>query len=140
MQRLRLLIIRLMAAVYDALILVAIWIMATLALMPFTGGAIDPPLPWNIPFDLYIFGVSFLYLGGLWRKTGQTLGARAWRLKVVAADGGRVSWREALLRAVTGTFAIALAGIAWLWMLFDRDGLALHDRLSGTRMVRVPKE
>ncbi|HLU61188.1 MAG TPA: RDD family protein [Gammaproteobacteria bacterium] len=140
MQRLRLLIIRLMAAVYDALILVAIWIMATLALMPFTGGAIDPPLPWNIPFDLYIFGVSFLYLGGLWRKTGQTLGARAWRLKVVAADGGQVSWREALLRAVTGTFAIALAGIAWLWMLFDRDGLALHDRLSGTRMVRVPKE
>ncbi len=140
MQRLRLLIIRLMAAVYDALILVAIWIMATLALMPFTGGAIDPPLPWNIPFDLYIFGVSFLYLGGLWRKTGQTLGALAWRLKVVAADGGQVSWREALLRAVTGTFAIALAGIAWLWMLFDRDGLALHDRLSGTRMVRVPKE
>src|SRR5690606_35657654 len=102
MQRLRLLIIRLMAVVYDSLILVALWILATLALMPFTGGAIDPPLPWNIPFDLYIFGVSLLYLGGLWRKTGQTLGARAWRLKVVSMNGGPLSWKQAFLRTLAG--------------------------------------
>lgn len=140
MQRLRTLFMRVASAVYDGMILVALWIFATLLLMPFTHGAIDPPLPWNLPFDLYILAVSFLYLGGLWRRTGQTLGMRAWRWKVVAADGGRISWTQALTRMFAGLLSWALLGAGWLWILFDRDGLALHDRVSGTKTVRLPKE
>lgn len=131
---------RLTSVVYDSMILVALWIFATMLLMPFTGGAIDPPLPWNLPFDLYILAVSFLYLGGLWHRTGQTLGMRAWRWKVVARDGGAISWLQALKRMLAGMLSWALLGAGWLWILVDRDGLALHDRLSGTKLVRLPKE
>jgi len=137
MQQLRILLVRLTAALYDALILVALWIVATLLLMPFTGGAIDPPLPWNIPFDLYILAITFLYLGGLWHKTGQTLGMRPWRLKVVAAGNGNISWRQALVRMFAAMLSWLLLGAGWLWILFDREQLALHDRLSGTRMIRI---
>lgn len=140
MQRFRTLCIRLAGAVYDALILVALWIVATALLMPFTDGAIDPPLPWNLPFDLYIFFVTFLYLGGLWRRTGQTLGMRAWRLKVVAHDGSRITWMQALKRVLAAMLSWLLFGAGWLWILFDREALALHDRLSGTRMVRISAE
>jgi uncharacterized RDD family membrane protein YckC len=31
-------------------------------------------------------------------------------------------------------------GLGFLWVLYDRDKLAWHDRLSGTRLVRLPKE
>ena len=140
MQRLKTLFIRLASAVYDFMILVALWIFATMILMPFTDGAIDPPLPWNLPFDLYILAVSFLYLGGLWRRTGQTLGMRAWRLKVVARDGSRIRWGQALARMFAAMLSWLLLGAGWLWMLFDRDGLTLHDRLSRTRLVRLPKD
>jgi len=30
------------------------------------------------------------------------------------------------------------AGLGWWWMLVDRERLAWHDRLSGTRIVLVP--
>ncbi len=140
MQRLKTLFTRVASAVYDGMILVALWIFATMLLMPFTHGAIDPPLPWNLPFDLYILAVSFLYLGGLWHRTGQTLGMRAWRLKVVARNGGAITWTQALLRMLAGLFSWLLLGAGWLWILFDRDALALHDRLSGTTTVRLPKE
>lgn len=140
MQRLRILFTRLASAVYDGMILIALWIAATMLLMPFTQGAIDPPLPWNIPFDLYILGVSFLYLGGLWHKTGQTLGMRAWRWKVVTAEGGSIGWLQGLKRMFAGLLSWLLLGAGWLWILVDRDALALHDRLSGTRLVRVASE
>ena len=140
MPQLKILFTRLASAVYDGMILVALWILATMALMPFTGGAIDPPLPWNLPFDLYIFAVSYLYLAGLWRRTGQTLGMRAWRWKVTTADGDSISWLQALARMCAAMLSWALLGAGWLWIVFDRDGLALHDRLSGTRTVRVPVE
>lgn len=139
MQRLQILLVRLTAAVYDALILVALWIMATLLLMPLTGGAIEPPLPWNIPFDLYILAVSYLYFGGLWHRTGQTLGMRAWRLKTVNRHGERLTWTQALVRMLAAMLSWLLLGLGWLWIVFDRDQLALHDRLSQTRIVRVPK-
>lgn len=139
MQRLQILLVRLTAAVYDALILVALWIMATLLLMPLTGGAIEPPLPWNIPFDLYILAVSYLYFGGLWRRTGQTLGMRAWRLKTVNRHGEQLTWTQALVRMLAAMLSWLLLGLGWLWILFDRDQLALHDRLSRTRIVRMPK-
>ncbi|HEX7047101.1 MAG TPA: RDD family protein [Gammaproteobacteria bacterium] len=139
MQRIKTLFTRLAAAVYDGMILVALWIFATLLLMPFTHGAINPPLPWNLPFDLYILFVSFLYLGGLWHKTGQTLGMRAWRWKVVNENGGRINLGQAAVRMFAGVLSWLLLGAGWLWMLFDRDELTLHDRLSKTRMVRLPK-
>ncbi|HEX7030706.1 MAG TPA: RDD family protein [Gammaproteobacteria bacterium] len=140
MQRAKILFTRLASAVYDGLILVALWIFATMLLMPFTHGAIQPPLPWNLPLDLYILFVSFLYLGGLWHKTGQTLGMRAWRWKAVTRDGGRIGYGRALARMLAGLLSWLLLGAGWLWILFDRDSLALHDRLSGTKLIRLPKD
>lgn len=142
MHRFRTLFIRVACAIYDALILFALWILATALWILVTNqlGLYEPTtplIPFNIPFDLYIFGISYLYLGGLWRKTGQTLGMRAWKLKVVAEDGSMVTWLQALKRTLAAMLSWALLGAGWLWILFDRDQLALHDRLSGTRTVRA---
>lgn len=139
MYKLKLLLRRLASAGYDALILIALWILATGALMPFTGGAIDPPLPWNIPFDLYILGVSFAYLGGFWTHGGQTLGMKAWKFEVVGADGSPLTWTDAAKRFGLGFVSWLFLGAGWLWLLFDRDSLTFHDRFSNTRIRRIDK-
>ncbi|HEX5420537.1 MAG TPA: RDD family protein, partial [Gammaproteobacteria bacterium] len=83
---------------------------------------------------------------------------RAWRLRMVDAAGARITWRRALLRFAAGlaTLLPALAGAAWAahsgrgpwwcwtllaglsywWALPDPQHLCLHERLSGTRLVR----
>ncbi|MGV8932032.1 MAG: RDD family protein [Luteimonas sp.] len=74
-----------------------------------------------------------------WHGGGQTLGMRPWRLHVVAADGGTPSWRASCLRYCVGTASLLLAGLGFWWALFDRDRLTWHDRASGTRIVRRPR-
>ncbi|OGI41569.1 MAG: hypothetical protein A2150_00620 [Candidatus Muproteobacteria bacterium RBG_16_64_11] len=41
---------------------------------------------------------GFLFYGWFWTRGGQTLGMRAWRLRLTRADGGPVTWRRAALR------------------------------------------
>lgn len=95
-----------------------------------------------------------------WSRGGQTLGMRPWRLRVVAVGGGLATRGALVYRYAVATLPallalelaaqwpgvgrslpfwacglVALAGFAWA--LVDREGAALHDRLSGTRFVRL---
>jgi hypothetical protein len=36
--------------------------------------------------------------------------------------------------------SLALAGLGLLWMLVDREHLAVHDRISQSMIVRLPKK
>ena len=47
---------------------------------------------------------------------------------------------QALLRFMVAIPSLALGGIGLWWMLIDRDKLALHDRFSESRIVRLPKK
>jgi len=43
------------------------------------------------------------------------------------------------LRFCLALAGLALAGAGFWWALFDRDRQFLHDRLLGTRLIRVPR-
>ena len=88
---------------------------------------------------LCCWGVAGLYATISWRRGGQTLGMRPWRLRLVAADGAAPSWRALWLRYAVGTLSLLAAGLGFWWAWFDRDRLAWHDRASGTRVSREPK-
>ena len=64
---------------------------------------------------------------------------RPWRLRVVAADGGRPTRKALLLRYAVGNVSLLLAGLGFWWAWVDRDRLTWHDRLSQTRIVREAK-
>jgi uncharacterized RDD family membrane protein YckC len=56
----------------------------------------------------------------------------------VTADVRELSWRQALLRFAAGVVALLPLGLGLWWGFCDRDRRGWHDRLTGTRVVRLP--
>ena len=101
------------------------------------------------------------FYGMFWRKSGQTLGMQTWRLKTVDANGQLLNWGQSFLRiisacllpaicAVIGSlvhgsrFAILVAAMLgfvfnYLFCLFNTRQLAVHDMLSNTITLKVPR-
>lgn len=94
------------------------------------------PSPLLLFYEILVVVSFYCYF---WRRTGQTLGMQAWRLRVDNIDGGRPSLRQCLLRALVGLPALLLAGLGFWWIWVDRDGRAWHDRASQTKVVVLPK-
>ena len=88
-------------------------------------------------FQLYLALVAGGCFGWQWTHGGQTLPMKTWRLKLVKRDGTAVGTREALIRYVVAMIGTLLLGFGFFWALLDREGQFLHDRIAGTRIVRV---
>lgn len=124
---------RLGALFYDCLLLLAILFFATLALLPLHGGAFAPHNP---AYQAYLLAVAFLFFGGFWTRGGQTLGMRAWKIRLRSADGGAVGWRQAGLRFAAALLSFGLLGLGFFAALADPEKRCWHDRIARTRMVR----
>lgn len=131
---------RLGSLVYEMLIVVALLLLSGLAfLLPLhalTGH--DASQGWALwLFRAWILAVLGTYFGWFWTRGGQTLPMRTWRLRVVDAGGSPVRLPRALYRFLLAWPSVLAAGAGLAWALFDRDRQFLHDRLAGTRVVRV---
>lgn len=86
-------------------------------------------LKWPNEFwKLAWVGYFFVFF---WAKSGQTLGMRAWRLRVQNQDGTRISKLTGLKRLFP-----TLLGLGNLTVIFDRKNkLSLQDRLTKTEVV-----
>ncbi len=141
-----LLIRRLLALFYDAWPVVALWLLIsalftvgyTLAghgdrenIAPFS------PLQWLLWLCCWI--VAGLYATISWRRGGQTLGMRPWRLHLRTVSGEPPGWAALWKRYALATLSLLCGGLGFWWAFFDRERLTLHDRLSGTRLVRQPR-
>jgi uncharacterized RDD family membrane protein YckC len=127
---------RLAAICYDALLLAGVLFLFTLAVVVLRGGrAVDAGTVW---FGPGLIAVAFVFFGWFWTHGGQTLGMRAWRIRLVRPDAQPIGWRQASLRFVGAWLAALPLGLGYWWSWFDADGRCWHDRLSGTRVVREP--
>lgn len=132
---------RLMAIVYDGLLLVALLAIVSLPFVMQVGEQAINTSPWLLlVFRLIHLLTLFLFFGWFWTHGGQTLGMRAWRLRAEKSDGTPMDWPSALKRFFAALLSWLALGLGYLWMLVDKDCLALHDRLSGTRLVLVERE
>jgi uncharacterized RDD family membrane protein YckC len=79
--------------------------------------------------------VSFFFVW-FWSKSGQTLGMKAWRLKVQNQNGTLMSKTTALKRLIP-----TLLGLGNFAVLVDRKNkLSLQDRLTNTEVVLLTLE
>lgn len=88
---------------------------------------------WFQVLMLYVWGLFFV---GFWVKGGQTLGMRAWRLRVQNEDGSSIHVRQAIVRV-----CFSLLGLGNLLVLvMPHKKLALQDRLADCEVVVLPKK
>lgn len=128
---------RLAALCYDALLLLALLFVATLPWVLFARGEPLDPLA-HVAYRGYLIGVSGLFFGWFWTHGGQTLGMRAWRLRLTGNDGGAVKPRAAAIRFAVGLASLGLLGLGFWWALFGTRR-TWHDRAANTRVELLPK-
>jgi uncharacterized RDD family membrane protein YckC len=127
---------RLAAFCYDLLLLTALVVCFTLIVLAARLGAAVPPGTWW--FAVSLLAIAAAFFCGFWAHGGQTLGMRAWRIRVVRDDGGALTWLRAAARFGLAVVTTLPAGLGLWWSIFDSRKRALHDRWSGTRVVRAP--
>jgi len=160
---------RLAALVYDGLLLFAVTMVAGFLLVPFTGTVEigEQKTSQNIfnPFMLvYYLAVYYLFFTWFWTHGGQTLGMRAWHMRLVTADGNIINWKQGLFRYLvslpmwffwviaigksSNAFVIpfleqvpnwVIFALATIWLLVDHLPNNWRDRLTSTRVIHVPK-
>lgn len=157
---------RLAALLYDLLLVIALAFVATFAMLPLTDGEAILTESQGLLGHAYhalLATLAFAYFGWSWTHGGQTLGMRAWRIRLESRDGVPCNWLEALVRFLYGAGLAALAAsgawyllrpgftlgnagaaaflaplalnYAWIW--FDAEGRSLQDLAGRTRMRRT---
>jgi uncharacterized RDD family membrane protein YckC len=115
---------RLAAFFYDLLLAIAIAFIATAAMLPLAHGEAILTATQGFVGHLYhavlLFAV-FTYFGRCWTRSGQTLGMKAWRIRIESNDGRRLGWGAAILRFVLGA-AVAWMAVIGAWYLRRPEG------------------
>lgn len=137
---------RLLALTYDALPVLALWLLVGAIFTLGYALSGHPPRENIAPFSALQWLewlCCWLLTGGYallsWRRGGQTLGMRPWRLRVVGIDGGPASTPALARRYLVGTLSLLLGGLGFWWAWVDRERLTWHDRFSATRMRRADR-
>jgi|SRR5690554_857419 len=133
---------------YDALLLLAIsigygalatWVNVLLQGQPPEGEKVQWG-HWGLLMFLGWMIVLVIFFCYFWRRSGQTLGMRAWRMKLVSQDLTTPSLKQCLIRCLVAPFSLLFLGLGYFWRWFDPQKLTLHDRLSKTQVVLLPKD
>lgn len=126
---------RLLSLVYEALLLAIVVMVGSLPFVA-AAGALDLDRAVTRPlFQIYLLSLTAAYFIWQWRRGGQTLAMKTWRIRLVARDGAPLTRGQCVRRFVFAAVGLLLAGIGFAWALVDRDRQFLHDRLAGTRIV-----
>lgn len=150
---------RLIALVYDLLIVVALVMVVGLLCQLATGGNLiqvgtSTSIPWWYrPLQGLVIAAYFI---SSWLRGGQTVGMRPWHIRVTNAEGDTPLLRQAVIRLLVAAAPMLLLWLtpvlglrATLWCvlatwaawfavaLFDRRRRAVHDMVAGTEIRRL---
>lgn len=129
---------RLASLLYESLLLTAILLVATSLFMLLFGSATQQPQRYFL--QAYLWLVAAAYFIWCWLHGGQTLAMRTWRIRLVNRADGSISLQQAIKRYILATMGLMFFGAGFLWALFDRKALFLHDRLTGCQLVTTDKK
>ena len=123
---------QLAAMLYDSLLIFAVLFLATAVALVFNRGEAIESSPL---FNLYLLFTVFTFYAWFWHKSGQTLGMRVWKIRIVSEFGGNPSWGVCYLRLMFALLSLMCFGLGYLWRLFKP--YTWHDKLSQTRIIDV---
>ena len=118
---------------YDSILLCAVFFCATFILISSLGeGEIESG---NIFYTAFLIFLAYFYFCWHWVKGRQTLGMRSWTIYVVNESNTALNWKQASLRFAASLLSLIILGLGFVWALFDKKKLALHDHLSKTKLI-----
>ncbi len=126
---------QLAAMLYDSLLIFAVLFLATALALIFNQGEAIVASPL---FSLYLIVILFSFYAWFWTKSGQTLGMRVWKIRIVSEFGGNPSWGISYLRLLFSLISMACLGLGYFWRLFKP--YTWHDKLSATRIIDVSEK
>lgn len=83
--------------------------------------------------------VHFTYNAVFLHWRGQTPGKIAMKIKVVTPEGHSLSWGKSIGRPLAEMLSGCTLLIGYLMAFWDPEKRTLHDRLAGTRVIKVGK-
>jgi len=145
---------RILAGTVDILILMVLWIFATIIILLASqvslkdlyelGQKIQEDSLTTVPMYAYIIqaagsAIIVAYMTFFIGRDGQTPGMQAFSLRAVDAKGMTVNFLQALVRAVMFWLSFNLWGVGFLLALFTAKRQTVHDLLGGTYVIQLPK-
>ncbi|WP_444676753.1 RDD family protein [Halomonas sp. E19] len=137
---------RLGAMLYDAFLVLAIWILLGIAHVAFlrfilglAAEEVGSGVLERITLQLLLLAGAFAFFAYSWTRGGMTLGMQAWRLRVQTRDGRTITLGQSLVRYLVAWLSLAAFGLGYLWVLLDAERRSWPDIVSGTQVVVVPK-
>lgn len=118
------------AIVYDLFLLAAILFVATAVALPLNSGVAFTSKQFLYP--VYLLLISFIFFGWFWTHGGQTLGMRAWKIKVLTNNHEPINWNQALIRFIAAIVSWGVFALGFLWIFIDKKNRGWHDYLSHT--------
>lgn len=131
---------RFFAALVDIGVMVLAAGVFTISLWLFTGGSLDflrsphvqPVAYYLLRFVILLSVPVYLFLPVA--LGGQTLGHRLCSVIVLQPDGHIITVQQALTRTLFQILSALPFFLGFAWMIWDREKLTWHDRMSGTRV------
>lgn len=91
------------------------------------------------PFhDVHIV-ILAIYGAIMWKLRGSTVGGIVFDLHVVRLDGRPIDWETAIVRALGCILSLVVVGLGFIWIAFDPNNQAWHDKIAGTVVVQAKK-
>ncbi|MEZ5451422.1 MAG: RDD family protein [Thiothrix sp.] len=127
---------RLGAMIYDTVLAgFSIVIVASIPFLLFSKAtSVELPDPLKVLVYLLMAWGFFMWF---WTHGGQTLGMRAWKIRIVSDAGQPINRQQATQRFLWAILSWGALGVGFLVSLIDPEKLAWHDRFSRTRLIRI---
>lgn len=143
---------RLAAMVYDLLVAVAVGMVAAMAMIltlvillengvldkqgyEHTSELIQQSLLYKVIIQTWVGTWVLVFFLWFWRNGGQTIGMRAWRMRLFSTNDEPLTYKRTFFRVVA-----SLGGLGTLLVLLDyKHKQSLQDRLAKTEMLVLTK-
>ena len=123
----------LFANFYDLILLLAIWFVVAIPFVLWQGQSFEESPAVIFAFQIYIVGITYVYLTYFWIQSGQTPGLRTWKLQIVNNDNTPINRYNANLRFI---FTVLLFPVGWIGLFLPKQQL-LQDRLAKTKIIPI---
>ena len=123
---------RLLAIFYDLILLATMFLLASAIAIVFNEHKAFASGNYIMP--LWLIFVTSLYYCISWKSSGQTLGLKAWGLKLVKLDGSDFTWLEVITRFFISLILFCTI-VGFLWLLFNKNRLTIYDIVTKSKII-----